>query len=1527
MAKLIKKRWVRAVLGMVFFFIAIIVLLLLALQTPYVQTKVVKKISKVITQKTGFYTSLDYFSIRWFDIAEVEGVKIYDTDGNLMLDFPSITIDFELNSLLYEEDKKLDLIEVWKGKAYLIKTDLNDSMKTINVDLFLKNVKKAFLKKNKKGSKAFGISELSLIGCQIKYHDPSEDSLSGKRFDYHHFVVKDITADISEVYLHADTVSMVVGDLSAIDSLTSLEISSMKTHFRLTKSSMEFQELQARIGKSFLSDTLRFEFEHLRDLGDFNSKVNMYAHLNQTELHTDDIALFAPSLYKYNDKFEINGLLEGKVSSFTMKDFDLSFGNSTEITGKINMFGLPQLDETFVDLNMVNSTINIHDLQKYISGKSYNALAKLEQFGFNGQFTGYQSDFVAKGDFVTKYGRALLDINLKVADNINNSNYSGTLNTSNFRLGAYFGREDILQKVTVNGKIEGSGLTFENADFNLEGNIKSIGFYDYNYKNITTNARFAKELFEGKLSIDDPNLQFVGEGAIDLRDGRNAYNITAKLDTLQLKALNLSDKEIFIGAHLDIDAEGLQLDSITGTAHIRDLNLNYDGREFHVDSLQVLSNYQQKERNLSLLSSLAQLDIHGDFQLTSTFRDLKELFNEYRLNINNDRKRLAAYYREKAARKHQAYNLSYEIQLREMNTLLELLSDSTYISPNTILSGNFSGGYTTIFSLNTVVDSIYFNNTSFFNTEIDISSSKIADSTNVLAIGYILSEKQGISEVFKTKNLIAEAIWNNEHIDFKFDAEQDGLDNYVKLGGNMDFLKDRTQISLLPSDLRILDKDWQFSENNLIEIIGNEVSVDSLVLFHAGQRLALDGEISQDESSPLRLIIDDFRLENLNPIIDRTLSGLLNGEVTINNYYNDLRVENSFELDTFKINDFLVGDISGSSHWNNDRKDFYANFYVDRLASRIVDIEGTYTPKHTKNPLNLDAKLNGLQLGVVESFLTGYFSDIGGLAFGDFKVEGTLDEPIVKGRGQIQQGKVRVDYLNTLYEFGGDFSVTENLIRLDDIRLYDVFKQEAQLKGSFSHHGFKNFEAALYGDINNFQVLSTASKDNDLFYGTGYATGDISFIGPLNKMSINANAKSEKGTKIYIPIGGSETVVQEEFINFTSLKSKKEEEKKEKEQKKNVDISGLNLNFNLDLTEDAYCEIIFDIKAGDIIRGRGNGQLKLEIDTKGDFNMFGDYTISNGGYNFTLYNIINKEFDILPDSKISWYGNPYAGILDIKAIYKQLASLAPIVNDKELRKVADLRRKYPTEVRLELNGPLLSPSIAFDIDMNNYPNTVNLPDGGGSFSLDAAVNSFKNQLVANEQEMNRQVFSLIVLRKLSPPDEAFDTGGVIGSSVSEFVSNQLSYWISQVDDNLEIDVDLGDLDPEALNTFQLRLSYTFLDGRLRVTRDGGFTNQYNETDIASIAGDWTVEYLLTPDGKFRAKMYSRTNFSTISSNQGTETRTTTGFSLLHTQSFNEIRELFDSAKQQRKRKEKEEEKQKGNIALPNKDAVLKPEDE
>src|SRR5690606_35026891 len=193
-----------------------------------------------------------------------------------------------------------------------------------------------------------------------------------------------------------------------------------------------------------------------------------------------------------------------------------------------------------------------------------------------------------------------------------------------------------------------------------------------------------------------------------------------------------------------------------------------------------------------------------------------------------------------------------------------------------------------------------------------------------------------------------------------------------------------------------------------------------------------------------------------------------------------------------------------------------------------------------------------------------------------------------------------------------------------------------------------------------------------------------------------------------------------------------------------------------------------------------------------------------------------------------WYGDAYCGIMNIRAAHEENVSLVSLQDNTVTSGLenAQMKRQDQLRIIMDLNGPLLSPASAFDFDLSNFPGP----------ELHIPISAFKDRIANDEQEKNRQVFSLIMLRRFSPAGQ-FSGAGIGFSNLSQLISSQLNALIAQVDQNLEIDFDLESLDESAMESFQLRVAYTFFDGRLRVMRDGGFTDLQGNANLNSIAGD------------------------------------------------------------------------------------------
>ena len=1499
-------------------FVFILISGFLILQIPAVQQKIINRYLGGFSEVTGFKATIGDFQLLWFDRLELRKLQVFDLEGNRMIAVSNVLINFELSQLMEQRDINVDGVYLDSANVFITRINESDTSRDLNINVFVARVNENYGGQGGTGrSPRINIGEAFLNQSVFSYVDQDRDSIK-TGFNYNQFAFDIDEAQLQNFLALGDTIQFKLNTLLAAEKASPFKINQLSTFFRISQLGMEFIDLHLKSGKSTVTDTVLFSFNGQRELSNFNEKVNIHAHFKDTEIFPEDLALFAPEAAQLNKPILLNGVFDGRINNFKLTNMELATGN-TLLKGSLDMEGLPLISETFTILDLKNSTLDFHDLNAVLDKNALDRLTPLGKVSMDGQFLGYFTDFVATGNFSGDLGHITSDINFKVNEkDFNRSVYSGKIALDNFDLGTYLRDTVNFQRATLAGNVKGSGLTLQTADFKLDGNIALIGIRDYNYTHIATNARFASEFFNGYFSIDDPNLKFNAEGSIDLRKGINEIKVKANIDTAFFHELKLTSRELFIRSEIDVNIKGLHVDSIVGTADIRDFYINNNGKSLSLKAIQLVSKHEQRNREIHFQSSLMDGQINGDFLLTDLIQDVQTGVKEILLNLRNDEKEIAGYYARKNYRP-KSYETAFRVTLKNIEPIVQLFNVDLLVSGNTLVEGKFTSGYTTILQAFSSVDSIAYNKNLFVDTEMELTASKIADSTSVLAMGFLNSDRQFLTKALQTRNLMAEAIWNKNHVDFSLDADQQGQTNYVRLRGAMNFLKDSTQLTLLPSSIKILEKTWDFDPDNLITIHQKNIRINQLKLRNANQFVLIDGKVSSDPKETLSMKVSELDLSILNPLTGKDISGTLNAMLLLNDYYHEPQLQNDLQIDSLTLDKFLVGDISGKNQWDPAQKKFLINFFIDRNEKRIVNVDGSYNPSQEALPLEITANLDNANLKIVEPFFDDMFSNIGGTITGDYRITGKLESPAIEGEGKVTEGQIMINYLKTTYQFSGIIGLSPNSIYFKNIELSDLFNNKGRLNGTITHQNFNSMRINLDANFNNFQVLNTTDKDNSLFYGQGYASGDLNIVGPLSNLKFTANARTDKNTRLYIPIGGTEEVEKKEFIRFVNFSDSTYQNNLNDTFSNKLDLTGITIDFNLDVTPDALFEIIFDYKSGDIIRGRGNGEIQLQLDTKGEFNMFGPFEFQEGGYNFTLYDIINKEFEIQKGSRITWFGDAYAANLNISATYNQLASFAPIIQNQTLATSQQLRRKYPVQVLLKLEGPMLAPEITFDIQANDLPQNIVVE--GQNVRLDFDFQSFKNKM--DEQELKRQVFSLIVLRRFSP-EESFNTSGSIVNSVSELLSNQLSNWISQVDENLEIDVDLSTLDEEAYNTFQLRLSYTFMNGRLRVTRDGTFYGNQNNgainnnQSLSSIAGDWTVDYLLTADGKLKVKMYNRTNINPILNTLGSQNSVTTGVSISHTQSFNNLKDIWRSARTKREKRTESE--------IKNEEAILEETD-
>ncbi len=337
-------------------------------------------------------------------------------------------------------------------------------------------------------------------------------------------------------------------------------------------------------------------------------------------------------------------------------------------------------------------------------------------------------------------------------------------------------------------------------------------------------------------------------------------------------------------------------------------------------------------------------------------------------------------------------------------------------------------------------------------------------------------------------------------------------------------------------------------------------------------------------------------------------------------------------------------------------------------------------------------------------------------------------------------------------------------------------------------------------------------------------------------MVMDINVKTENGTDLYIPLDGSEEYAEKEYIKFIVKDSSLLVEEKYE-----VDLDGMEMNFDLEVTPEAKMQIIFDEEVGDVIRSQGKGQIKMDINTFGDFNIYGNYEITDGDYLFTFENVLNKKFIVAPGSTISFDGDPVEARLDVTAIYKLKAAL----RDLALVDVDTSGKRIPVNCHLIMQESLSNPQFDFD---------VFLP------ASTADVNSTVRSAINSSGSMNKQIFSLLLLNRFVPVTDqgGFSAGGAGGSSGSELLSNQLSNWLSQLSDDFDVGVNYraGNGATES-SEVDVGVSTQLFNDRLTVETNFGVQGDTPESEKASnIAGIFELEYKISKDGKFRTRVYN-----------------------------------------------------------------------
>ncbi|MCH8329863.1 MAG: hypothetical protein IH946_00535, partial [Bacteroidetes bacterium] len=420
------------------------------------------------------------------------------------------------------------------------------------------------------GGWKFIIDQLLIHSSNFRM-DGRNKPASNKGIDFNHLDLSDIEITMNHVSYIQDTINALLH--LSFKEKSGFVLDRLQADAKFDLNQLSLSRLDLNTPTRHIKDSIRLRYDNFSDFRDFIHEVKFELDLDGSSIDLKDIAYFAPQLTDQTQIIRVDGLIKGTVDRLRSNDLKLLAGSGTRFLGDISISGLPEIEETFIDLKIKELITSPNDVNNIVPG--FTLPERLPKFGesrLSGRFTGFIYDFVAYADLKTSIGQLISDINMKIdKDSSANTSYTGKITAIDFNLGNWYNADKFVGRTTFSLNIEGNGIKLDELNTKLSGSVKYIEFNNYSYSNINLNGEFAQNLFIGDLSIADSNLDMSFKGTIDLTDSLPRFDLSADIKNAQLKELNFITEDYSLGSRITLNFQGNEIDNIQGEIDLQDI--------------------------------------------------------------------------------------------------------------------------------------------------------------------------------------------------------------------------------------------------------------------------------------------------------------------------------------------------------------------------------------------------------------------------------------------------------------------------------------------------------------------------------------------------------------------------------------------------------------------------------------------------------------------------------------------------------------------------------------------------------------------------------------------------------------------------------------------------------------------------------------------------------------------------------------------------------------------------------------------
>jgi hypothetical protein len=1364
------------------------------------------------------------------------------------------------------------------------------------------------------------LGKISLSNDNIKFDNNAQNQLP-KGLDFGHLDIRNLNADIENLSYNPNTISGSVNSVSFREK-SGLVINKFHTEFSYGPKSAYLNDLLVETPQTLIQKQVQISYPSITSLSANPGALFINANLDGSHLCLRDVLLLMPAMantapFKQapNAVFRIDGRVIGKVNDLRIPNLEISGLSNTHIKASATLKGLPDMKKAYFDVKLDDFNTGGADIAKLVSpGMLPSSVSIPSYLNLKGAFKGGMYNFDTKLSLRTNYGAVDLNGGMRNGSSKTAASYIADIKANNLNIGALSKQPRTVGNISLTAHVKGRGLDPKKASLQFNGNIINAYFKGYNYQNLALSGTAQNGSYTAKARMRDPNIAFSLDGKADMNKKYPSLSATLLIDSVNLQKLNFSKSEMRFHGKMVADVPTADPNYLNADIRLTDLLLDQKGQVIKLDTVSLVSTATADSSTIRLKAPMLYAHADGKYKLTEIGPAMQDAIHRY---FNTAKAKPATL----AKPAYSPQQFKFDIHLVKTPITKTLVPDLQTLDP-VLITGQFNSQAGTLTVNGSIPKVVY-------GADV-INNMKLAVNTGNNALNYSLTAddiKTGQSVNLLYASIAGNA--QNDKLNLALQVRDASKKVRYRIAGIFNILPDEYQFSFLPNGLLLNYNSWAVAADNALQFGTRGLLAKDFSISNGGQVLSINSD-AQTMNAPMTVKFANFKIETLTRAAQQDslqVGGVINGEAHLTDLQTAMKFTADLKIANFNFKQDTVGNIALKV--NNQTANAYAADVRITGRGNHVNLTGIY---YTAPASRFDLDLNMVSLNVkgIEGFSFGAIRRSRGIISGDLKISGTASAPVVRGNVNFNKVGFNVSTLNSYFTMPNE-SLTFNNdgIRFNDFTLVDSLGNKAIVAGTIYTSNFSDFKFGLDITANNFRVINSTSANNKLYYGKLFADMRIHIRGDMKKPVVDAVLAVNDKTDLTIVLPQEDPAIEDrkgvvEVINPKGIKEDSLFLARQVDSLRKSGVTGLDVSATIKVSKAANFIVVIDERNGDKVQLKGDAQLNMTIDPSGKVSLTGTYTVAQGSYNLA-YATVKRKFIFKPGSTITWQGDPTKASIDMTAVY--IANVPPIdlVSDQlgSSQNTTMYKQKLPFNVDLDLKNNLLKPHISFDIVLPDSTYTVGP-------QVIATVNARLEQVRQDTNEMNKQVLGVLVLghfigdNPLQSQGGGTGLNGVIRNSVSSLLSDQLNKLAGnliggvQLSFNLSSGADYSTGVQQNRTDLNVGLSKQFLNDRVTVTVGNNFNlegqNQPGQK-TTDIAGNVSVNYKLTKDGRYMVRVYRRDQYVVV---EGEVIETGVGFTI--TYDFNTFKELFagrtpeDKALEKKYRRDQKEKKEEQKAA-------------